>query len=72
MVTATPWQHEPPLSGSDYGPVIGLALQWGGQEHSILRMTGGAVLPAGLLEVPAGCTSTVLCVPRRGPIPDHQ
>ncbi|MEH0935361.1 hypothetical protein V6U80_09380 [Micromonospora sp. CPCC 205543] len=52
--------------------MIGLALQWGGQEHSILRMTGGAVLPAGLLEVPAGCTSTVLCVPRRGPIPDHQ
>nr|WP_246157723.1 hypothetical protein [Micromonospora palomenae] len=42
IVTATPWQHEPPLSGSDYGPVIGLALQWGGQEHSILRMTGGA------------------------------
>ncbi|GLL02796.1 MBL fold metallo-hydrolase [Dactylosporangium matsuzakiense] len=51
-VTATPCRHGPPLSRPIVGPVVGFALQWPGQEHGVLWVTGDTVLAPALREVP--------------------
>ncbi|NRQ50457.1 MBL fold metallo-hydrolase [Aeromicrobium stalagmiti] len=50
-VTATPCRHGPVGSEPITGPVIGFALQWAGQAHGQLWMTGDTVLYAGLRDV---------------------
>ncbi|AGZ40661.1 hypothetical protein AFR_11860 [Actinoplanes friuliensis DSM 7358] len=55
-VTATPCRHGPPLSRPIAGPVIGFALQWEGQEHGVLWITGDTVLFHGVREVPRRMT----------------
>jgi L-ascorbate metabolism protein UlaG (beta-lactamase superfamily) len=43
-VIATPCRHGPPLSRPIVGDVIGFALQWDGQEHGVLWISGDTVL----------------------------
>jgi L-ascorbate metabolism protein UlaG (beta-lactamase superfamily) len=52
VVTATPCRHGPPLSRPITGHVIGFALQWEGQEHGQLWVSGDTVLYDGVREVP--------------------
>jgi L-ascorbate metabolism protein UlaG (beta-lactamase superfamily) len=60
-VTATPCRHGPALSRPIVGHVIGFALQWPGQEHGVLWITGDTVLYPALREVPRRMTvDTVL------------
>ena len=51
-ITATPCRHGPPGSHPIVGDVIGFALEWEGQEHGVLWITGDTVLYDGLREVP--------------------
>jgi L-ascorbate metabolism protein UlaG (beta-lactamase superfamily) len=51
-LTATPCRHGPPLSRPLVGDVIGFALQWDGQAHGDLWVTGDTVLYGALREVP--------------------
>ncbi|MFC5003172.1 MBL fold metallo-hydrolase [Dactylosporangium cerinum] len=55
-VTATPCRHGPPLSRPIAGPVVGFALQWDGQEHGVLWITGDTVLFDGVRQVPRRMT----------------
>jgi L-ascorbate metabolism protein UlaG (beta-lactamase superfamily) len=48
---ATPCRHGPPLSGPIVGDVIGFALQWAGQQHGALWISGDTVLHGGVREV---------------------
>jgi len=50
-ITATPCRHGPPLSHALVGDVIGFALQWEGQEHGVLWISGDTVLYDGVREV---------------------
>ncbi len=50
-ITATPCRHGPPLSRPIVGDVVGFALQWDGQEHGVLWISGDTVLYDGVREV---------------------
>jgi L-ascorbate metabolism protein UlaG (beta-lactamase superfamily) len=50
-ITATPCRHGPPLSRPIVGDVIGFALQWDGQEHGVLWISGDTVLYDGVRQV---------------------
>src|SRR3954452_9662623 len=50
-ITATPYRHGPPLSNPIVGDVIGFALQWDGQEHGVLWISGDTVLYDGVRQV---------------------
>src|SRR3989440_1105490 len=50
-ITATPCRHGPPLSHPIVGEVIGFALQWDGQEHGVLWISGDTVLYDGVRQV---------------------
>ncbi len=50
-VTATPCRHGPPLSRPIVGDVIGFALEWDGQEHGVLWISGDTVLYDGVRQV---------------------
>ena len=50
-ITATPCRHGPPLSRPIVGDVIGFALQWDGQEHGVLWISGDTVLYEGVRQV---------------------
>jgi L-ascorbate metabolism protein UlaG (beta-lactamase superfamily) len=50
-VTATPCRHGPPLSGPIVGDVVGFVLQWEGQRHGVLWISGDTVLYGGVREV---------------------
>ncbi len=50
-ITATPCRHGPPLSHALVGDVIGFALQWDGQEHGAMWISGDTVLYDGVREV---------------------
>jgi L-ascorbate metabolism protein UlaG (beta-lactamase superfamily) len=52
-VTATPARHGPPLSRPIVGAVTGFALQWPGQEHGALWITGDTVLSRAVRRVPS-------------------
>jgi len=51
-ITATPCRHGPPGSKPIVGQVIGFAVEWEGQEHGALWITGDTVLYDGVREVP--------------------
>jgi L-ascorbate metabolism protein UlaG (beta-lactamase superfamily) len=50
-VTATPCRHGPPLSHALVGDVVGFVLQWHGQEHGLLWISGDTVLYDGVRQV---------------------
>ena len=50
-ITATPCRHGPPLCRPLVGDVIGFALDWDGQEHGALWISGDTVLYDGVREV---------------------
>ncbi len=50
-ITATPCRHGPPLSRPIVGDVVGFALQWDGQEHGALWISGDTVLYDGVRKV---------------------
>ncbi|TCO28471.1 L-ascorbate metabolism protein UlaG (beta-lactamase superfamily) [Kribbella steppae] len=50
-ITATPCRHGPPLSRSITGDVIGFAVEWPGQEHGALWVSGDSVLYDGMRQV---------------------
>ena len=50
-VTATPARHGPPLSRPIVGDVIGFLLQWDGQHHGALWISGDTVYFDGVAEV---------------------
>lgn len=50
-LTATPARHGPPLSLPMVGPVIGFLLEWEGQKHGAVYLSGDTVLFDGALEV---------------------
>ncbi len=50
-ITATPCRHGPPLSHPIVGDVVGFALQWDGQEHGVLWISGDTVLYDGVRQV---------------------
>jgi L-ascorbate metabolism protein UlaG (beta-lactamase superfamily) len=50
-VTATPCRHGPPGSHPVAGDVVGFALEWDGQQHGALWITGDTVLFRGVREV---------------------
>jgi len=52
-ITATPCRHGPAGSEPITGPVVGFAMQWAGQEHGQLWVTGDTVLYQGLRDVAA-------------------
>jgi L-ascorbate metabolism protein UlaG (beta-lactamase superfamily) len=51
-ITATPCRHGPPLSGPIVGDVTGFALEWEGQRHGQVWISGDTVLYDGVREVP--------------------
>jgi L-ascorbate metabolism protein UlaG (beta-lactamase superfamily) len=50
-VTATPCRHGPPLSGPIVGDVTGFALEWEGQRHGQVWISGDTVLYDGVRQV---------------------
>jgi L-ascorbate metabolism protein UlaG (beta-lactamase superfamily) len=50
-VTATPCRHGPPLSHPLVGDVVGFALEWEGQEHGAMWISGDTVLYDGVRQV---------------------
>jgi L-ascorbate metabolism protein UlaG (beta-lactamase superfamily) len=50
-ITATPCRHGPPLSRPIVGEVAGFALQWEGQKHGVLWISGDTVLYDGVRDV---------------------
>jgi L-ascorbate metabolism protein UlaG (beta-lactamase superfamily) len=50
-ITATPCRHGPPLSRPLAGAAMGFALQWEGQEHGALWISGDTVLYDGVRQV---------------------
>jgi len=50
-ITATPCRHGPPLSRPIVGHVVGFALEWDGQEHGVVWISGDTVLYDGVKEV---------------------
>ncbi len=50
-VTATPCRHGPPLSKPIVGDVVGFSLNWEGQEHGALWISGDTVLYDGVRQV---------------------
>jgi L-ascorbate metabolism protein UlaG (beta-lactamase superfamily) len=50
-ISATPCRHGPPLSRPIVGDVIGFALEWDGQEHGVLWISGDTVLYDGVRQV---------------------
>jgi L-ascorbate metabolism protein UlaG (beta-lactamase superfamily) len=50
-VTATPARHGPPLSRPIVGEVIGFVLEWAGQRHGALWVSGDTVYFGGVAEV---------------------
>ena len=50
-VTATPARHGPPLSLPFVGPVIGFLLEWEGQSHGALYVSGDTVYFGGIEEI---------------------
>ena len=50
-ITATPCRHGPPLSRPIVGAVVGFALEWEGQEHGALWISGDTVLYDGVRQV---------------------
>ena len=50
-ITATPCRHGPPLSRPIVGHVIGFALEWQGQKHGVLWISGDTVLYDGVKDV---------------------
>jgi L-ascorbate metabolism protein UlaG (beta-lactamase superfamily) len=50
-VTATPCRHGPPASRVIVGDVIGFALQWDGQRHGAVWISGDTVLFAGVRQI---------------------
>jgi L-ascorbate metabolism protein UlaG (beta-lactamase superfamily) len=50
-VTATPCRHGPPMSGPIVGQVIGFALEWEGQQHGPVWISGDTVLFDGVRQV---------------------
>lgn len=59
-ITATPCRHGPPLSRGITGDVIGFAVEWPGQEHGALWISGDSVLYDGLRQVSRLRVGTVL------------
>jgi L-ascorbate metabolism protein UlaG (beta-lactamase superfamily) len=51
LVTATPARHGPPLSLPLVGPVIGFVLEWDGQRHGAVYVSGDTVWYPGTAEV---------------------
>lgn len=51
-ITATPCRHGAPLVAKLAGDVIGFALQWDGQQHGALWISGDTVIYEGVREVP--------------------
>lgn len=50
-ITATPCRHGPPASRFIVGDVIGFALQWDGQRHGVVWISGDTVLFDGVRQV---------------------
>lgn len=50
-ITATPARHGPPLSLPFVGPVVGFVLEWAGQAHGALYISGDTVYFGGIDEI---------------------
>lgn len=55
QITATPGRHGPPLGALLVGPVIGFLLEWEGQRHGALYISGDTVWFGGTAEVARRC-----------------
>ena len=59
-ITATPCRHGAPLVAKLAGDVIGFALEWEGQQHGALWISGDTVMFPGVREVPQRLSISVL------------